>query len=124
MTTTIKLSGNETIFVKKLKAYSESNTCITAYIYNLSFTMQPKKGDIYLRYNPEKKAIFAFIFSGKSDKHYDRNFGAGEEYHYGESIKFDELNDILFTDVDKNHSLMMRINEEFKKVEGFIIWED
>ena len=118
----IQFEENGNIFVKKLGEFNESETELINTIYSPSYTIQPKKGDIYLRFNPEKNAIFAFIFSGESSKHYDQDFGAGEEYHYGENINFADFNDICISN-NKYYPYMLRINEEFKKVEGRVIWE-
>ena len=117
------VNENTNFYVTKIGYFNESNTAIKRNTFDFGYTMKPKDGDFYLRYNPQKKAIFCFRFNGKENKFYDRDFGAGEETYYGNMVNFKSFANSIEESPKEMYNLITdKINKIFMNVEGIKIW--
>ena len=118
----MEFTGNENIYIRKMGEFNESNVNISKDKMTMAITFSPKKGDIYLRYNPKTNGVFALIFNGESDNSFDVAFGAGTETHWGDSIPWLDLFDALFADKEIGHPIMMEMQKKMLKLEGIPIY--
>ena len=114
------MNDNTKFFSFKMGSFNESKTCIKSNIGLDVFTIFPKDGDYYIRFNRENEGVFTFKFNGNKKKFYDRNFGLGVEYYYGEMVNFRSFVDEVELIADNN--IIENINKSFKSTEGFDLW--
>lgn len=118
----MKITADTNYYVFKRGKWKESTTMLERTTYSPGYSIFPKDGDVYLRFNPEKNAIFCFVFNGKCDKFFDVPFGAGMEYHSGNQIDFNDFVKSV-QDSDDFQLVATKLNKAFKKVEGFDLWK-
>ena len=97
--------------------FDETDNTITRKIYSPVYDIQPRDGDVYLRYNPSKKAMYCFIFNGESEKFYDEAFGAGSETHRGKKMLYTHLIDLI-SKSNISDVFIRKINKKLKDVEN------
>jgi len=78
----LNVTNDSFIYFAKLDDWDETGGTISKTIYSPRYSISPQEGDIYWRANPKNNGVFACVFTGKSEKFYDQNFGAGSERHY------------------------------------------
>ena len=59
------MNDNTRFFSFKMGSFNESKTCIKSNIGLDVFTIFPKDGDYYIRFNRENEGVFTFKFNGK-----------------------------------------------------------
>jgi hypothetical protein len=114
----IKINTNSTVYCPKIGKYNEYNSgIIKRMIYSHSHSINPKEGDLYIRFNPKNNGLFAAIFTGENTKFYAWQDEMGEEQFKVEIIHIMELFERIakLSVQTNNFSLEERINKALSK---------
>ena len=110
-----RINTKSKVYSPKIGRYIENSDygTLKGRIYTHDHSIYPRKGDIYIRFNPENKGFFAAIFTGENKKFYAWQDEMGEETFGIETVDINLLlNTVAKLSIRTNNfSLEERINK-------------